>query len=170
MEFEQLTFTPMVKKDIPLLTPIMKRCFDNDSQLFFQKTAGGPPGYDDGSFLEKWGFNPEATSYRIDLRGTPIGAIILFIHEEQGSGYLGNIFIDTDLSGNGYGSTTWRFVEHMYPKVKTWYAETPAVSYRNHCFYTNKCGFHIVGVEGGRDRFEAQFKLCKTINHMEEFK
>ncbi|MCI8604330.1 MAG: GNAT family N-acetyltransferase [Ruminiclostridium sp.] len=168
MEFEHLTFTPMVKEDIPLLTPIMKRCFDNDSQLFFQKPAGGPPGYDDGSFLEEWGFNPEATSYRIDLKGTPIGAIILFIHEEHGSGFLGNIFIDTDLSGNGYGSTAWRFVEHMYPKVKTWYAETPAVSYRNHYFYTNKCGFHIVAVEGGRNRFEAQFKLCKTINHMEE--
>ncbi len=168
MEFEQLSFTPMVKEDIPLLTPIMKRCFDNDSQLFFQKPSGGPPGYDDGSFLEEWGFNPEATSYRIDLKGTPIGAIILFIHEEHGSGFLGNIFIDTDLSGNGYGSTAWRFVEHMYPKVKTWYAETPAVSYRNHYFYTNKCGFHIVAVEGGRNRFEAQFKLCKTINHMEE--
>lgn len=170
MEFEQLTFTPMVKEDIPLLTPIMKRCFDNDSQLFFQEPAGGPSGYDDGSFLEEWGLNPEATSYRIDLKGTPIGAIILFIHEEHGSGLLGNIFIDTDLSGNGYGSTAWRFVEHMYPKVKTWYAETPAVSYRNHYFYTNKCGFHIVGVEGGRNRFEAKFKLCKTINHMEEFK
>lgn len=52
----------MVKEDIPLLTPIMKRCFDNDSQLFFQKPSGGPPGYDDGSFLEEWGFNPEATS------------------------------------------------------------------------------------------------------------
>ncbi len=38
MDFEQLTFTPMVKEDIPLLTPIMKRCFDNDSQLFFQKS------------------------------------------------------------------------------------------------------------------------------------
>ncbi len=164
MEFEQLCFTPMVKDDIPTLTPIMKRSFDNDAQLFFQKPEGGPPGYDDGSFLEQWAFHPEATSYRIDLNGTPIGAVILFIHEENASGYLGNIFIAPDLIGNGYGSIVWRFVEHMYPKIKTWSAETPAVSYRNHYFYVNKCGFHIVGVEGGKDRFEAQFKLCKTIH------
>ena len=164
MEFGRLLFTPMVKSDIPVLTPIMKRSFDQDAQLFFQKPEGGPPGYDDGSFLEKWGLHPEAASYRIDLNGTPIGAIILFVHEEHGSGYLGNIFIDPAVSGNGYGSIAWRFAEHMYPKVKVWYAETPAVSYRNHYFYINKCGFHIVGVEGGRDRFSAQFKLCKTLN------
>ena len=164
MEYEQLCFKPMEKDDIPSLTYIMKRSFDNDSQLFFQKPEGGPSGYDDGSFLEKWGFHPEATSYRIELNDTPIGAIILFVHEEAGSGYLANIFIDTDLSGKGYGSIAWRFVEHMYPKVKTWYAETPAVSYRNHYYYIINCGIHIVGVEGGRDRFEAKFKLCKTIN------
>ncbi len=164
MKFEGLDFIPMVKDDIISLTPIMKRSFDNDAQLFFQKSEGGPSGYDDGSFLKEWGFHPEAASYRIDLNGTHIGAIILFVHEEHGSGYLGNIFIDTDLSGNGYGSIAWRFVEHMYPKIKTWYAETPAVSYRNHYFYINKCGFRIVGVEGGRDRFEAKFKLCKKIN------
>ena len=163
MKFENLSFLPMSKEDIPVLTPIMKRAFDNDSQLFFDKPVGGPPGYDDGSFLEQWGLHPQATAYRIDLEGKPIGGIILFINKERSFGHLGCIFIDSEQIDHGYGSVVWRFVEHTYPHIHTWTVETPAVSYRNHCFYINKCGFHVVSVEGGRDKYEAQFKLRKVI-------
>lgn len=163
MLFGGLEFTPMIKEDISILTPIMKRSFDDDSRLFFLNPVGGPDGYDDGSFLEKWGLNPNASSYCINLNGKLIGAIILFIDNEHKEGYLGNIFIDSELIGNGYGYIAWRFVEHTYPQIKVWNTETPAVSYRNHRFYINKCGFHVVAVDGGMDRYEAQFKLKKVM-------
>ena len=163
MFFEGLEFTLLEKEDVPVLTPVMKRAFDDDSRLFFGKPEGGPDGYDDGSFLEKWGFAPDATAYKISLADRAIGCMILFVHEDKAFGYLGCLFIDSDLIGKGYGSIAWRFAERTYPAVKTWCTETPAVSYRNHRFYINKCGFHVVGVEGDEDRFEAQFKLKKVI-------
>ena len=164
MRFENLDFTPMTQEDIPLLAPIMKCAFDDDSRLFFGSPEGGPEGYDDGSFLKKWGFHPEASAYRISRDGIPIGGFILFINESQRFGHLGCIFIDSFSIGQGYGSTAWRFVEHTFPQIRTWTVDTPAVSYRNHCFYINKCGFHVTKVEGDRDRYEAQFRLEKHLD------
>jgi len=164
MIFNGLDFVPMQKGDIEILTPIMKRAFDEDARLYFQKSEGGPSGYDDGSFLKKWGLESDAISYCIKLGERVIGAMMLFINEEHKHGFLGNIFIDSELAGKGYGYTAWYFAEHMYPHITVWETETPAVSYRNHCFYINKCGFHVVAVDGGVDRFEAMFKLKKVIS------
>lgn len=161
--FEGLTFSRLTEADVPVLTPIMKRAFDDDSRLFFDRPAGGPEGYDDGSFLRKWGVQSGAAAYRIDREGTPVGGMILFINERAGEGFLGTLFIDAPLIGQGLGQIAWRFAEHAYPHIRVWQTETPAVSYRNHRFYINKCGFHVVSVEGDRDRFEAQFKLRKVI-------
>lgn len=164
MKFENLEFNRMKETDIPVLTPIMKRAFDDDSRRYFENPEGGPDGYDDGSFLKKWGIDSDGTAYRVDLDGTAIGAIILFVNERYHEGFLGCIFVDSALEGKGYGSAMWRFAEATYPGIKTWHTETPAVSYRNHCFYINKLGFRVVAVEGGRDnRYEAQFKLRKDI-------
>lgn len=166
MVFERLDFLPLKAEDVPVLTPIMKRAFDDDARRHFGKPEGGPEGYDDGSFLRKWGLESGAEAYRIDHEGSPIGAMILFIDQKHAHGFLGCMFIDDHLIGHGYGSTAWRFAEHTHPEVKLWATETPAVCYRNHCFYINKCGFHVVAVEGGKgdgDRFEAQFKLQKRI-------
>ncbi|NLW70898.1 MAG: GNAT family N-acetyltransferase [Eubacteriaceae bacterium] len=158
-----IEFTPLKESDIPELTPIMERSFDEDARLFFGKPKGGPEGYDDGSFLRKWALMPKATSYCIHLEGVLIGAIILFIYEGIHSGHLGCIFLDPEYCGRGLGTRVWNKVEAAYPSVKKWTTETPAVSYRNHRFYINNCGFHVVEVQGGRDRFEAQFKLEKVI-------
>lgn len=163
VEFEGLRFTPMTADDVPVLTPVMRRAFDDDSRLFFQKPVGGPEGYDDGSFLRKWGLESGAAAYRIDRGDRAIGAIILFLNPAQAHGHLGCLFVDADCIGQGYGSSAWRFAEKSNPDIRVWTSETPAVSYRNHCFYINKCGFRVVAVEGGRDRYEAQFVLRKEI-------
>lgn len=161
MQFEGLDFAPLTEADIPALSPVMKRAFDDDSRRFFEKPEGGPPGYDDGSFLRKWGLNAGAAAYCVREDGKPIGAVILFVRGSRG--HLGCLFVDDALIGQGYGSRIWRFAEHAYPRVRLWTTETPAVSYRNHRFYVNRCGFHVVGVEGDMDRFEAQFKLEKRL-------
>lgn len=163
MTFESLTFTPMRREDVAVLTPIMRRAFDDDSRLFFERPSGGPPGYDDGSFLTKWGIESGANAFCLDLNGQPIGGMILFIDETNRRGFLGCLFIDSALIGKGYGSAAWRFAERSYPQIEVWETETPAVSYRNHRFYVNKCGFQVYEVEGGIDRYEAQFKLRKIM-------
>jgi len=164
MKFENLEFTPMQKSDVEVLTPIMKRAFDEDSRLYFEKSEGGPDGYDDGSFLLKWGIEANSISYRVDSDEKTIGGIIVFIDKEKKEGALGCIFVDSNIEGKGFGSTMWHFIENQYPEIDVWHTETPAVSYRNHCFYINKLGFHVVAVEGGRDnRFDAQFKFTKKI-------
>lgn len=163
MNFDGLEFIPLKEEHITELTAVMKRSFDDDSKLYFHKPTGGPEGYDDGSFLRKWGLAPGASAFCILLDKRPIGGIILFIDEGNKRGYLGNLFIDSGLIGKSYGHTAWRFAEWRYPQITLWETDTPAVSYRNHCFYINKCGFHVVAVEGGRDRFHGQFKLRKQI-------
>ncbi len=156
-------FAPMRASDVPVLTPVMKRAFDDDSRLFFGKPAGGPPGYDDGRFLTKWGVESGAKAFRIDLDGTPVGGMILFVDEKSLRGFLGCLFVDADKIGRGIGAAAWRFAEETFPWIKVWETETPAVSYRNHRFYINKCGFQVYAVEGGADRYAAQFKLRKVL-------
>ena len=68
MFFDGLEFSLLKREDVSVLTPVMKRAFDDDSRLFFDRPEGGPDGYDDGSFLEKWGFAPDATAYIWPLR------------------------------------------------------------------------------------------------------
>ncbi len=162
-DFEGLTFTPMTEADVPVLTPIMKRAFDDDSRRFFANPVGGPPGYDDGSFLRKWGLESGSEAYRIDKDGRPVGGMILFFSPDGAEGVLGCLFIDAELIGRGLGHTAWRFAEASHPAVRAWNTETPAVSYRNHRFYINKCGFRVIAVEGDDDRYEAQFKLRKEM-------
>ena len=162
MQFEGLDFTPLCEADVAVLTPIMTRSFNDDSKRFFLNPVGGPPGYDDGSFLRKWGLQSGGKSYRIDKEGTPIGAIILFLEPQEQRGFLGCLFIDAGQIGHGNGTIAWRFAEHTFPEIKVWETETPAVSFRNHRFYINKCGFNVYAVEGD-DRYEAQFKLRKVL-------
>ena len=50
MDSFQLSFTLMAESDIPDLTPVMTRAFDDDSQKHLGKEKGGPPGYDNGDF------------------------------------------------------------------------------------------------------------------------
>ena len=162
MRFETLDFIPMTEADIPILTPIMKQAFEDDARRY-GRPDGGPDGYDDGEFLRKRIVLSDVEGYRIDLDGVTIGGILLFVHTKQHSGHLSCIFIDPSQMSAGYGAMAWRFVEHMYPRINTWTLNTSAVSYKNHCFYINKLGFHVVAVDGGKDRYTAMFQLKKEL-------
>lgn len=50
----------------------------------------------------------------------------------------------------------------MYPDIKIWNTETPIFSSRNHNFYVNKCGFHIVKIDNPKNRREGQYILQKV--------
>ncbi|MBE5967888.1 MAG: GNAT family N-acetyltransferase [Lachnospiraceae bacterium] len=159
---DNITFVPLKNDDIEELTAIMKRAFDEDTRIHLGKESGGPTGYDDGSFLRKWGMDPKASSFKIYKGDTLIGGIILWINPNQ-ENYLGTIFLDSNFENKGIGTLVWKKVEEMYPDTIAWNTETPIFSKRNHNFYINKCGFHCIKIENPKDEEEGSFILRKEI-------
>lgn len=155
-----ITFLPMKEQDIEELTAIMKRAFDEDARIHLNRKEGGPPGYDDGSFLRKWGMNPDTTPYKIYLDGSLIGGTILWIRASN-ENYLGTIFLDPLLENKGIGTLVWKKIEEMYPNTTSWSTDTPIFSRRNHNFYINKCGFHCIRIEDPQDIEKGSFVLRK---------
>lgn len=161
--YQGLTFSTIREQDIPALTAIMKRAFDEDTRLHLGREAGGPPGYDDGSFLRRYALDDVATAYQILQDGIVIGGIILWIHADTKENFLGSLFVDATMENKGVGKIVWDFVEQTYPDTKIWRTETPIFSHRNHHFYVNKCGFHVVRIENPRDIENGSFLLEKRM-------
>ena len=76
---------------------------------------------------------------------------------------LTNIFIDPDYENQGVGRKVWNMIENLYPDTEVWETETPIFSSRNHNFYVNKCGFHIVKIDNPKNRLEGQYKMQKVM-------
>jgi len=157
-----LKFEKFKEGDVDILSPMMKKSFDEDSRIHLRGQVGGPPGYDDGSFLKKWFLSDKATAFVIFFDDIPIGGINLFINS-NGINYLGCIFIDPKCENKGYGKMVWEKIESLYPDTKEWRTETPIFSHRNHNFYINKCGFACVHISNPKDFLEGQFQLCKVM-------
>ena len=148
-----ITFESLKSSDINDLIGPMTRAFDADAKAFQGKERGGPPGYDDGSFLRKWGLdNVDSYAYKIIVDNKPIGAFVLW-WDKDGVSTLGNIFVDPDYQNNGVGALAWKFIEKTFPTQK-WQLETPIWALRNHHFYENRCGFKQVGSRDDQLLFE----------------
>lgn len=150
----KLRYEIATEKDIPELTKIMTRTFDDDTQKHLGEPKGGPDGYDTGEFFQRWMIYEEAsTGYKIILDDEVIGAFIVFIYE-HGKNVLGTMFINPDHQNMGIGTHVWQFIEDTYPNSKAWALDTPSWATRNHHFYEKKCGFtkvreeHIDGPPG----------------------
>jgi GNAT superfamily N-acetyltransferase len=142
-----LSFEQIVEADVPELTEVMTRAFDDDSQKHLGIEKGGPPGYDDGEFFRKWLFGYEQTvGYKVLLDGTLVGGLIVW-DMEDGNNYLGTIFVDPAYQDRGVGTRAWQFVEETYPHATSWSLGTPIWATKNHHFYEHKCGFRRVAVE-----------------------
>lgn len=161
-DMRNITFETFTESDIPELTAIMTRSFDADSMLHLG-VPGGPPGYNDGSFLRKWGIEEGADHYKILLDGATIGAVILFIRAAEHMAFLGTIFIDSELQEKGIGAEIWQLVEQKYPEIFEWHTETPMFSRRNHNFYVNKLGFHVVRIDNPKDMHAGSFVMIKKV-------
>ncbi len=160
---EPLTFHPLQEEDIEPLTRIMKRAFDEDARIHLGRECGGPPGYDNGEFLRKWGLHPHSTAFRIQFGDRTVGAVIVWINRKTGVNHLGNIFVDPDTQNRGMGLRIWKAVEAMFPDTRVWQTETPGFSRRNHHFYINKCGFHVIRIDNPKDPEESSFILEKRM-------
>ena len=161
--YKGLLFKPFTEQDIDIYAPIMKRSFDEDTKRHTEDSSGGPDGYDNGDFLRKWYLHKDVTSFSIYQGERPIGAVALWI-KSNNENILGNIFIDNDLQDGGLGMTIWEFVENSYPNAKKWSTETPIFSRRNHNFYVNKCGFHIIKIVKPKDEKDGSFVLEKVMH------
>ncbi len=97
------------------------------------------------------------------MNGRVIGAIIIWINNSTNHNFLGNIFIDVDLQDKGIGKKVWEFVEYEFPDTKVWRTETPIFSHRNHNFYVNKCGFHVIKIENPKDLLNGSYIFEKVM-------
>jgi GNAT superfamily N-acetyltransferase len=139
-----LTFEPFIEADIPELTGVMTRAFDDDAQKHRGVERGGPPGYDNGDFFREWLFGyDESDGYKIVAEGQAIGGFIVW-DLEGGDNVLGTIFVDPAYQDRGVGTRAWQFIEATYPGAKSWRLETPVWATKNHFFYEKKCGFRKV--------------------------
>ena len=136
----ELSFLEMDEADIPALTPVMRRAFDDDAQKHLGQERGGPPGYDDGEFFRTWLLPyKESVGFKILSGDRLIGGIIVWILPEADN-ILGTIFVDPSYQDQGVGTRTWEFIEATYPDTKSWRLATPEWATKNHHFY-QKCGF-----------------------------
>lgn len=161
-DFKNLQFREFAESDVELLTPIMKRAFDEDSRRHLKRESGGPPGYDNGDFLRKYALHKDSTAFKVLKGGRPVGAVIVWISGSNVN-FLGNIFIDPDLQDRGLGLTIWEYIEQKFPQTVEWGTETPGFSKRNHNFYVNKCGFQIVKIENPGHPLEESYIMVKKM-------
>lgn len=158
----KLVFVRVSQEDVKTMSPIMKRAFDEDTRRHLGQEAGGPPGYDNGEFLTKWYVNSGSDAYKILCDGELIGGINIF-HGKPHEYFLGNMFLDPKYQDLGIGTYIWTQVEKMYPDAIKWSTETPGFSKRNHNFYINKCGFHVVHIDNPKDLEEESYILVKEM-------
>lgn len=163
-----LKFEKAVEEDIPELTGIMKRAFDDDARLHLGIPEGGPPGYDNGEFLRAALLTREEHftrhGYKIVKGGKTIGFFLLWIYgrDKIRLNRLANIFVDPDYQNKGVGSQAMRFIFDSYPDVPGWFLDTPSWATRNHHFY-GKHGFVKKGEEPwGNDPDACLFMFVKS--------
>lgn len=135
-----ISFRLMEESDIPDLTQIMKRAFDDDAQKHLGQESGGPPGYDNGDFFRQWLLPyEESVGYKVLVGDDLIGGIIVWILPKAHN-ILGTIFVDPGFQDKGVGQRTWTYIEETHPDTKSWRLGTPTWAIKNHHFY-EKCGF-----------------------------
>ena len=133
------------EKDIPELTRVMTVAFDDDARTHLGEEKGGPPGYDDGEFFQKWMLaHDESIGYKIVVDNTVIGGFIVWVLPD-GVDFLGTMFVDPDYQNRAVGPQAWQLIEAAYPQTKSWTLGTPKWAIRNHYFYEEKCGFTKIG-------------------------
>lgn len=168
MLYDEIRFEKMTEKDLKLLSPIMKNAYDKDTLEFLGEDKGGPRGYDDGSLLRKYLLDDKYMSYTISIDGRALGAVVVILGSD-GLNYLENIFTDPLYQDKGLGSHTWNFLLKTFPNTITWQTETPGYSKRNHNFYINKCGFHLIAIKNPKDKYSETYVLEKKIEKDESY-
>ncbi|MFX1534905.1 MAG: GNAT family N-acetyltransferase [Promethearchaeota archaeon] len=157
-----LKYVKATEDDIPEVTVVMTRAFDDDSQKHLGKPKGGPDGYDNGDFFRKWLLPyKESIGYKILADGKVIGGFIVWIFD-HGKNQLGTIFIDPDYQDQGIGTQAMQFIFDSYADSKLWTLGTPSWATKNHHFY-EKNGFKKIREEPTDDHEGVSLIYRKVI-------
>jgi len=159
-----LQFKEILEDDIPSVTLVMMRAFDNDAQIHLGVERRGPDGYDNGEFFRKWLLPyEESHGYKILVDSQVVGGFIVWILENQNN-QMGTIFVDPDFQDQGVGTQAWKFIEATYPDTLSWELGTPDWATKNHYFYEQKCGFEKVHEDSVADCEGVSFIFHKRMD------
>ncbi|MET3287453.1 UNVERIFIED_CONTAM: GNAT superfamily N-acetyltransferase [Brevibacillus sp. OAP136] len=136
-ETDNIQFTRAEPDDAATLTEVAIRSFADEVAQY----GRGPDGHD--QIEQHLSFMQQALYYKICSADQIIGGFCL-IELAADHLELGIIFLDPDVQNKRVGSRAMRFMEQMYPQVKTWTLDTGFESFRNQRFY-EKCGYVQVG-------------------------
>ena len=161
-KLQNLKFDKIFKKDISVLSKIMKKAFDHDTSLHTDLETGGPSGYDDGTFLEKWINKDEIISFKFSNKDQVLGAFFISTSGELEK-TLEMLFIDPAFSNQGFGYKAWVFIQDLFSETRIWKTSTPGYSKRNHNFYVNKCGFKIYKIDNSKNIYDECYYLEKIM-------
>lgn len=132
----KIKLVPVTKKDKELLTAILVKSFDSDTQYYYgEKAKGGPPGYDNGELSIKIIDSEELDSFLIKNSDSLAGCISLNIYQRE----IAYFCLLPEYQSKGLGTIVWEEIEKIYG-TNDWSVETPAYSLKNHAFY-KKLGF-----------------------------
>jgi N-acetylglutamate synthase-like GNAT family acetyltransferase len=123
--------------------------FISENQIAFDKAAIEEFGPQEKSVISKETIKncihgKFAQAFRILSNNTPVGGVIVDIHNDTQLGELNLLYINPQYHTKGIGQKVWKMIEEKYPNIKVWQTFTPYFEKRNIHFYVNKCGFHIV--------------------------
>lgn len=138
---------PAMAEEIPALTALSKAAFGTDVSV--GGSAGGPPDYDSVEWHEE--MRKADNLYSFMCKEAVIGGAVLFPDGENL--YVGRIFIDPTLFGQGFGVRLMELIEQAFPDAKVIRLDTPEWNVRTNSFYA-KCGYTAVGSSDGEVHFE----------------
>ena len=152
----KIDFRQAAIDDAGLLVEIYNASFFSDYQRF-----GACPGYGKtvGMMEESIRLYPK---HIILCDGKPVGCVSCHPcgpHEYE----IGCLCVIPDYQGKGIGTQAVRFVQNCYDDWKRLTLVTPLSKHENIRFYTEKCGFRIVGTEKVGDTELARFLIKKEI-------
>lgn len=127
------------KSDIAEFTEIAIQSFEEDKIMY----GDYPPLIDIENHTLR--FIHEGYTYKILKNGKLIGGTVIF-NDQNGHYTLGAIFIHPSYQNQGIGQKIMRLIEGKYPDAKSWFLDTPYLSFRNHHFY-EKIGYKKTGEE-----------------------
>lgn len=127
---------PVIEKDEKVMTEILIKSFDSDTQYYFGENAkDGPPGYDNGILAQKLIKAENLVSFMIYKENAQVGCISLDRYDRE----IAYFCVLPEYHQQGIGTIVWEKIEKMYGSNE-WLVETPDYSLKNHAFY-EKLGF-----------------------------
>lgn len=138
----KIGFKKAVKEDCEILIEINNKAYYSDYMSY-----GECPGYNVS--IEKMRIsleNENIIKHIVYVDNMPVGVVSLH-KQDKGKYYLGNLCIIPEYQHKGIGKLTIEFVLNHYADLRELSLITPADKVENIKFYTEKCGFNIIGTE-----------------------